>query len=773
MLKMDLGNMSYEENAKDKLAKSRVKKAKTKKKEAQYQPAWDEVWYSGYGKKKGIFQTKISELDKKRLEDVKLAVEQGEIETGVESLKKFSKSHALGLYKQLIEQRKEQIIIKMIAEKPDNYHLLNNTGDFEEMLLKLSNEEIIGLDTETTGLDYDKDYIVGISLTLPKADYHCYIPIRHKIPDKQLSPDYVFLKLKSYLEYPELGKVLHNAKFDFHMFWREGIYVKGLIMDTQEAMKILNENEQSFALKNLATKYGKYFGFEDKSMTYEELFGKGGFENTPLDIGTVYACKDTHLCYKFYKWIDTQFDRLPKLKKLYYEIENPLIYVSFDMERNGWEADLDFAENYKRELQEEIAELEQELQQTFGDINLNSPAQLSHFLYDIKKLPDVSRKKSVDADTIKKLAEQSEEVGLLLKYREKVKLLGTYIEPLPQKIWHRDNRLHGNFNQSGTKTGRYSSNNPNLQNIPPEARPMFVAPAGKILLGKDLSQIEPRCLAYMSGDKHFQDPYINGGDLYSSLASKTLKLDLEYCLDGVYDPTHTFKPRKRMKTGLLATMYGTSNYTLSKQLGISVDEAEQFIEDFLDTYPDTRDFIQSIKDFVDENEYVETYIGRKRRFPNHKKIAQHYKEVCREIKRKLGYIPKNIWAEKKLPRNLKVSFWKWAKDYNRVLRQAVNAVIQGSSADYIKIVMLRVNTYLKTLGEDYKLLGTVHDEILIEVPDTITPEIIAELDKIMTNIEWFKFPVKTDTVAMYKWGVEIPVNDWLEHRDKYNQKRSA
>ncbi|OAA90886.1 DNA polymerase [Clostridium ljungdahlii] len=637
----------------------------------------------------------------------------------------------------------------------------------------MKKEKIIGLDTETTGLDYDKDHIVGISMTLPKADYHCYIPVGHVTGEKQLSPEYVFSSLNKYLENEKLGKVLHNAKFDFHMFYKEGIYVKGLIMDTIIAMKILNENELTYALKNLATKYGKYFGFEDKSMTYEELFGKGGFERTPFDIATVYACKDTHLCYRFYKWIDTQFDRLPKIKKIYYEIENPLLIVSFDMEKNGFEMNLDFAQKYKRNLTVEIIQLEKKLYKIFGEINLNSPTQLGKVIYDQMKLPDISKTRSVDAETIKKLADHSSDIKALLDYRNKKKLLGTYIEPLPQKIWKRDNRLHGNFNQNGTKTGRYSSNDPNLQNIPPEARPMFVAPKGKVIIGKDLSQIEPRCLAYMSGDEHFQHPYLHGGDLYSSLASKTLKLDMKYCLDGAYDPTHTFKPRKRMKTGLLAVMYGTSIFTLSQQLGITLEEAKQFIEDFLNTYPTARDYIQSIKDFVDENEYVETYLGRKRRFIGHKKVAQQYKAVCKHIIDVLGYMPTNIWQEKKLSRHIKNTYWKYAKDYGRVTRQAVNAVIQGSSADYIKIVMLRVNNYLKILGEEYKLLGIIHDEILMEVPDIVAPEVIAELDRIMTSIEWFKFPIKTDTVIMYQWGNEINVSKWLEDRENYNKKRSA
>lgn len=435
--------------------------------------------------------------------------------------------------------------------------------------------------------------------------------------------------------------------------------------------------------------------------------------------------------------------------------------------------DLEFAAKYTAELKIKVQELEKQLSKLFGDININSNDQLAKVLYDDWGLTDVSKKRSVDADTIKLLAVDNEKLKLLLDYREKNKLLTTYFEALPQKIWKRDGRLHGSFNQTGTATGRYSSNNPNLQNIPPEARPMFVAPKGKVIIGKDLSQIEPRCLAYMSGDSEFQSPYLNKTDLYSTLASKVFQLDMEYCIDGAYDPTHTFKPRKRMKTGLLAVMYGTSTYTLSKQLDISVEEAEAFIEEFLNTYPTAKDYMQGIRDFVDQNEYIETYLGRKRRFPKHKEVATKYHEVCRKIKAmNKGKLPANIWTSD-LPRALKQEYWNVAKQYGRVARQSVNAAIQGSSADYIKIVMLRVNEYLKSLGEDYKMVGSIHDEILMEVPDTISADIIAELDRIMTNIEWFDFPVKTDTVVMYKWGEEIPVKYWLENKKEFNRKRRA
>lgn len=753
------------ENEKDEKKLERVKAAETKKVKAQYEPTWEEVWEKGWTShtgsvKKSIFQSKLTDGDRLKLMEVKAAIESGELGSQVESLKKFSKSHALGLYKVLNGLRREKYIAEMIEHKPKNYILITAEDSLIKLVRDLHNEKIIGLDTETTGVDYDKDYIVGISITLPKADYHVYIPIRHELDDFQLDADLVFGVLKYHLENKYLGKVLHNCKFDFHMFANEGIWVAGLVMDTMVAMHVLNENEMSFALKNLATKYGKFFGFEDKSRTYEELFGKGGFERTPLDIGTVYACKDTHLCYQFYLWIDENLKKRSGLHHIYYGIENPLLEVSFHMERSGFLIDLEFADTYKESLKAKISELELRLKEVFGDININSNQQLAKVLYDKMGLKDISKDRSVDADTIKVLADQNPDIKVLLEYREVNKLLTTYIEPLPQKIWGRDGRLHGNFQQTATVTGRYASNSPNLQNLPPDARKMFIVPKGKVLLGKDFSQIEPRMLAFLSNDKEFQVPYMTGTDLYSTLASKVFHKPIEECGDGT-------KYRKMMKVGLLATMYGTSTYTLAQQLGITLEEAEQFIEDFLNTYPEARDYMQSLRDLADENQFVETLHGRKRRFIGHKAVATKYKQVCSKIQKTLGYMPKNIWAEKKLSRALKQAYWEVTKEYGRVARQSVNAVIQGSAADVMKLAMISVYEFLKSKGPDWKLLATVHDEIILEVPDTITEEDLAELDRRMTIVERFNFPVKTDTVVMSRWGEnETPFRKWLDNGRK-------
>ena len=293
------------------------------------------MWFSGFENKKGIFQTKLTSLDKQRLEDVKKAIEENVISTQVESLRNFTKTHALKLYKVLAEVTRASTIAEMVNNCPKNYHCVTEVETFNDMLEKALKEDYIGLDTETTGLDvFGKDLIVGVSISLPEHDEHFYIPVRHEVPEEQLPEKVVFEGLKPLIESEKIGKVLHNAKFDAHMFKKEGITLTNIIMDTMNSFHVLTENEPSYALKNIATKWGKNFGFIDSSKTYEELFGKGGFEKTPLDIGTVYACKDTHLTINLYKWIMSHLEKQEGLLATH-QLETKILPVVIEMGQNG------------------------------------------------------------------------------------------------------------------------------------------------------------------------------------------------------------------------------------------------------------------------------------------------------------------------------------------------------------------------------------------------------------------------------------------------------
>lgn len=745
--------------------KRRVKTAVKQKEIANKQPTWEEVWSTGYTThtgtfKAGILQMKITDTERSRLIEVKHSIEAGEIGAGVEELKKFNKTHALTLYRALVESRKEGIIKKMVEDCPENYILITTENDLYSLEYSLLMEELIALDTETTGLGYfHNDRIVGLSISLDRTDEHYYIPVRHNVEDTQLPAELVFKVLKPMLESTDTAKVLHNATFDYHMLSREGIHLQGIEMDTMIAMHVLNENEESYALKNLATKYGKHFGFEDKSSTYEELFGKGGFQDTPLDIATVYACKDTHLTLKLYKWILEHFEKQPKLKEVYFAEENKVLEVSIQMEQNGFLIDKEFASRYEERLVEQINNLGAQLETEFGGINLDSPSQLSAKIYEDWEVPS-NGGRSVDKSTLKELLvkysstiPELQSISKLLEYRALKKLLTTYIQPLPLLIGY-DGRLHGQFKQAGTATGRYSSNNPNLQNIPLEARKMVIAPEGKLLMGIDLSQIEPRILAHISGDEEFRKPYLTGADLYTTLASKTFGKPLEECGDGS-------KYRKMMKTGLLATMYGTSTYTLSQQLGIPQENAERFIKDFLSAYPVVANWIAGVHKSVDEIGYVETLMGRKRRFLGHTTVAKRYNTCIAKIKKCCGEVPTDIWKAKKIPYDLKRAYGDCFREYGRVNRQSVNAIIQGTGAHAVKQAMISINEYFKTKGSEWKVLATIHDEVLVEVPDTITPDEVSVIEQCMINSLKLAVPMKVDTEVMIRWGEGVPKREWI------------
>lgn len=755
----------------------RIKEAKAKKKVAKFEPTWEQVWI-GYEKpirkknqetgemedvishKKGIWEMSNTDADMVWLREVKDAVDFGEL--GLQDpitkeaipVGKFSKSKAKELFAVLENRKRTRRLKELVESKPDNYFLITETEQMEQLVKQLENEFETALDTETTGLDVYVDIMVGISITLPIHDIHVYIPFGHTTGERQLPMKYVLEMLEPYLMTARYKKYLHNAKFDKHMFIRHGANIGGKLHCTQVAMQVLNENEMSKALKNLATKYKRELGVEEESFTFEQLFGKNAqFCEVPLDVATVYACKDTHITYKLGKWQEKFLESRKGLSYIFYEIESPLLPIVVDMERTGMVIDQEFAKEYQIELTGYLVDLEREIKEELGDINLNSPQQLQVALYDVLKLDDITKQRKTDKPTLKLLADDCDVLVKLLRYKDLFKLNSTYISALPEKM-KEDGKIHGQFNQDKTDTGRFASKEPNLQNLPARARKLVIAPKGKVIWGIDFSQIEPRVLSHITGDTELRRPYMEGYDLYATLASKTFNVPIEECGDGS-------KYRKMMKTGLLAVMYGTSMWTLSKQLGITIEEAEQFIIDFYVAYPKVESWIESVWEFVKENEFVETLYGRKRRFPNHKQEAISYDKLKGQILTLLERktLPQDFWNKKKypqLPYNLKRSFQTVKKSVERVRRQAVNAIIQGSSADIMKISMLGISDFLQK--NNWSLMATVHDENLTLTDLTITHEQIVEMEETMSTCVKLDVPIVCDIEAMLTWGNGIKFN---------------
>jgi DNA polymerase I len=731
----------------DETASDRVKAAAKKKADAT--ETIDEAWAR-------ILAMKNSEADQARLIEVKAAMKRGAIgRTPQEAVKKFSKAEALRLYKILAESQREAKLAELVKNTPENYRLITTERQLESLVKALKNEPIIAVDTETTGVDVYTDVIVGISFTLPKADKHVYIPVDHATPI-QLGRDYVLEALSPILYDESIGKVLHNAIFDIAMFRRHGSDLKGVVWDTQLAMHLLNENERedggTFKLKDLAP---KYLGVE--SDTYDSLFGKNAqFKDVPLDLALVYAAKDTDLTWRLYQFQRRHMAKLPTVLEYYETVEVPLLYVIVDLEANGYILDLDFAKEYGEKLRKRAEELSEKLVAELtpyhtGDepLNLNSTQQMRPALSKAigKELPNMDAKK-----TLKPLKDKFEVVADLLEYKNITKLSGTYIDALPTKQNPKTKRWHSRFNPMGTVTGRLSSGKDeedttgqgfNAQNQPQEARPMFVAPPGKVLVGADFKAQEIRCVAYLSGEPILINAFLEERDPYANMASNFYKRPYDE-VNKNPDGSDT-KERKQMKVVWLATLYGMSDYSLAEMLGVDKKSATAFKEELFGSMPKLQAWLNFNKGFVEQYGYVwADREARKRRIPDAK------------LKRK--NIPYGKWNDPK---------YEEARKHNakigRALRQATNARVQGSSSIQTKVTMLRAHEYCaKKPG--WSLWATVHDELIFEVPEDFTPAEAQDIRDIMLNsYAWGDVvPNGTDIEVMRRWGEGVSINEWFK-----------
>lgn len=673
-----------------------------------------------------ILAMKNSDPDNAKLHAVKHAMDRGQLGRDPASAnKRFSKAEALRLYAVLAESQRESKLAELVENTPINYVLVTSVEALQDVLAKANTESIIAVDTETTGLDVYVDVIVGVSLTLPTFDTHYYIPFEPTQDDRALPADHIEL-LRPLMESQDVGKVFHNANYDINMFKRHGIELSGLAWDTHPAMALLNENEPSFALKNLATRY-----LNEPSDTFSELFGKNAkFAEVPLDIALVYAAKDTDLTWRLYEFQRKHLEAMPEVLKYYLDVELPLIHAVIEMERTGFDIDIDYAHKYGIEISEEIARLDAELKVELGDININSPVQLKEALERITR----KQLESTDAKRVlKPLSREFPTIAKLLKYKELTKLYSTYISVLPEKIHPVTGKLHARFNANGTVTGRFSSggNGVNFQNQPYEARKLFVAPPGYVIVGADFSAQEIRCAAYYTGEPALVEAFEQGRDPYATLASEYYGKPYDECYKTADDKDTP--ERKAMKVGMLASLYGTGPGTLSQQLGGSLQEAKDFLETFFKRY-------NNIKRWIDETQAE----------------AERYGYVWMDGKKRKRRLP---------DAKLKTKKWNDPKrgDKMRAMRQGPNARIQGTSAIQTKTTL--VNLYKVCRERNWKLLGSIHDECLVLMPYNFSVADINEFERIM--VESYKFgdiPNKTDIEVMERWGVGVSVADWITRR---------
>lgn len=730
---------------------------------------------------------------------------------------------------------------KIFSDRLDRMELVTTVERLKQFDRKVVANGIVAIDTETNGLDRIDGKIAGICLYTP-YEKGIYIPLGHVSYMTNMSlqsnvdKEVVRTLLQSWVD-NNIRFVLHNAKFDMHiLYWMVGVKIVPY-WDTLIGGYLLNENEPH-GLKVLWQKYCT--GESAEVGKFGELFNGIEFNKIPPDVGYMYAAFDPIMTYELYEFQYKYLDRdgdccykkgLERVADVFRNIEMPLIEVVFDMEAQGVDIDTNLAQQLKQryttymdnalnEFNTQVAQLDK--QGAFNDlrvkhpdkygkiselgevnINIGSNQQLVILFYDVLKLDPPKGQRSVGEEQLKQLNHPL--VSCILEYRGMSKLLSTYIDAIPDHISKRTGKLHAHFNQYGAKTGRFSSSNPNLQNIPSKTkklsdgtvidaghdiRQMFIAGEGNVIIGGDFSQQEPRCLAHMSGDKHMIQAYLDGKDLYSTIASKLYNMPYEECKE--FRPDGTVNPegknrRSSVKPILLGIMYGRGVTSIAEQMNISKEEAQQVINDFYDQFPNVKGFV----DFAQENArtygFVETAWGRKRRLPNmqldpieitveNPNLVDTFNpldftggsttEVSDEVYFKYLKLMRKAFgkeAKEKIKQMAKDEGYKLVDNGGYIAdaqRQCVNSIIQGSAADMTKIAMIQIhdNKRLQELG--YKLIIPVHDEVLGVCPKENAKEVRDILEHIMVHVVdgIFEIPMKTDIEVTYRWygeGIEI------------------
>ena len=596
-----------------------------------------------------------------------------------------------------------------IHTSANSYTLVDTTEGIKELNAKLCQQKSVAFDTETTGLDPLSSDIVGISFSYKEGEaYYVALSAKKEEAKEQLS------LLKPFLEDESIEKIGQNIKYDILMVRNYDIKVQGPLFDTMIAHYLINP-ETSHGMDYLAETYLKY-----KTVSIEELIGsrgknQGNMRDVDIEIASKYACEDADITLKLKHLLEKEIKE-NNLEKLFYEIECPLIYVLADMEWIGVRLDLEALRQLSIDLTKELSTLEAEIIEMAGmEYNVNSPKQTGEVLFDHMKISDKAKKTktgqySTSEGELEKLRNVHPIIEKILEYRGVKKLLSTYIDAFPLLINPRSNKIHTSFNQTVAATGRLSSTNPNLQNIPIRdergraMRKVFIPDEGCTFLSADYSQIELRIMAHLSNDKNMTEAFNNDLDIHSATAAKIFKVPLEEA---------TGDMRNKAKTANFGIIYGISVFGLSERLAIPRGEAKELIDGYFETYPDVEKYMETSKEKARENGYVETLLGRKRFLP--------------DINSRNGIV--RGYAE----------------------RNAINAPIQGSAADIIKVAMIRIFKRFEEEKLKSKMILQVHDELNFNVPldelDVAKKIVVEEME----NAYKLSVPLKTDCGSGKNW----------------------
>jgi DNA polymerase-1 len=605
------------------------------------------------------------------------------------------------------------------GEKEPRYQIVSSVQALEAMVAELSRDPAVVLDVESTSTDPIAAALVGNSLT-GKEGMAYYVPVGHKAESQfaNLPMSAVTEKLKPLLENPKVAKYAHNANYDLTVLAEQGMDVAGLAFDTMIAEWLINPASHNLGLKNLAwTRLGV------EMTPIEALIGSGTKQTTmdrvPVEKAAPYSGADVDMTLRLAHLLEPEL-REKALWELFAEVEMPLVPVIVDMQRTGVKLDVKYLAQMGRDLGKRLSELQREIEGDIGhSVNINSTQQLSVALFDEMGLAlpwmrrGASGYYSTAADVLEKLRDRHPVIERILEHRQLSKLKGTYVDALPSLVNPRTGRVHTSYNQAGSVTGRFSSSNPNLQNIPirtdlgREIRRAFVAEKGWLLLATDYSQVELRVLAHLSGDPAMLAAFARGEDIHASTAAAIYGVPLEQV---------TSAQRRVAKMTNFAISYGVTGYGLSERTELTPEEAEVFIQTYFRTYPKIKEWIDGTREQARKQGYVETLLRRRRYFPELSTQARVHQNV-----REAAY------------------------------RMAINAPVQGTAADILKVAMNRLWRELKARGLGSRMILQVHDELVLEVPQKELKQVAPLVVEIMEGAYALDAPLKTDTKVGHNW----------------------
>ena len=610
-----------------------------------------------------------------------------------------------------------QAAVQAGTDRRRAYEMVVSQEALSAWLEKLAAAPLISFDTETDGLDYMRARMVGLSFAVSPGEA-AYVPLSHDYPGApaQLAREHVLAHLKPLLEDAARPKLGHHLKFDCHILANYGIALAGQRYDSML---------ESYVLNSVATRHdmdsatAKYLGME--TLRFEDVCGKGAkqitFNQVDVARATEYAAEDSDVTLRLHQALWPQIEAIPSLKTLYETIEQPLVPVLFRMERTGVLVDRELLKRQSAELAARMLELQSQAHAAAGGpFNVDSPKQLQEILFGKLAIPVIRKtptgQPSTAEDVLEELAASYDLPKLILDYRGVAKLKSTYTDKLPEQIDPHTGRIHTSYHQAVAATGRLSSTDPNLQNIPirtPEGRRIrqaFIAPPGCSLIAADYSQIELRIMAHLSGDKGLLDAFAEDRDVHQATAAEVFSAPLD-----AVSP----EQRRSAKAINFGLIYGMSAFGLARQLGIGRGEAQKYVDLYFERYPGVKRYMDETKQRARDAGFVETLFGRRLYLPD----IQSRNQALRQ------------YAE----------------------RSAINAPMQGSAADIIKRAMIAVDAWPQTSGLPARLIMQVHDELILEVADSAADSVASQLRRLMSQAAELAVPLKVDIGMGPNWDV--------------------